>query len=338
MTSVAVRYVLIALMVAAACGRSESAHTGSKSHVDQMEADDDSCNPAKPRICMGDDVVACEADGHLGRRLRACHKGCKDGTCQRTCEDEDVKLIYVVDSSNDFLSFDPRKLPGDPFHLIGKLKCGRFSGTPFSMSVDRNGTAWVVYDDGALFKVSITDASCEPTSYVRGSSGSTTFGMGFATDQAGGDTEKLFIASNSHANSLSSIDTEHALTPHRIGLLTATEDRNPELTGTSDAKLYGFYPVTAGSSFVQEIDRTSGAGVGRQWSVGELGPVDAYAFAQWGGAFYVFATVGDGFGMSSNSTVRMVDKTTGQFRTVMEHLPYRISGAGVSTCAPERDQ
>ena len=206
------------------------------------------------------------------------------------------------------------------------------------MSIDRNRTAWVVYDDGALFKVSITDASCEATNYVRGSSGATTFGMGFATDQAGGDSEKLYIAANSTANSLSSIDTEHALVPHRVGLLTATEDRNPELTGTSDAKLYGFYPNTFGTSFVQEIDRTSGDGIGRKWSVGELGTVEAYAFAQWGGGFYVFATVDDGGTFDSNSTVRMIDKATGDFRTVMQHVPYRISGAGVSTCAPERDQ
>ena len=286
---------------------------------------------------MGDDVVACEADGHLGRRLRACHKGCKNGTCQRTCEDDDVKLIYLVDSANDFLSFDPRKLPGDPFHLIGKLKCGRWAGSPFSMSIDRNGTAWVVYDDGSLFKVSITDATCEPTAYVRGSSGATTFGMGFATDQPGGDSEKLYIAANSGANSLSTIDTEHGVVPHRVGLLTSIVDRNPELTGTSDAKLYGFYPNTFGDSFVQEIDRATGAGIGRQWSVGQLGEVAAYAFAQWGGAFYIFETSLEGPGLGGNSAVLMVDKTTGKYQTVLSNLPYRISGAGVSTCAPERD-
>jgi hypothetical protein len=35
--------------------------------------------------------------------------------------------------------------------------------------------------------------------------------------------------------------------------------------------------------------------------------------------------------------VRTIDRTTGKYRTIMSHIGYRISGAGVSTCAPERD-
>jgi hypothetical protein len=50
----------------------------------------------------------------------------------------------------------------------------------------------------------------------------------------------------------------------------------------------------------------------------------------------VFATVrGEDF--DDNSTVRTVDRS-GHYKTIMQHLPYRITGAGVSTCAPERDQ
>ena len=41
---------------------------------------------------MGNDVVACEADGHLGRRLRACHKGCSNGACDESCQDDNTKL------------------------------------------------------------------------------------------------------------------------------------------------------------------------------------------------------------------------------------------------------
>ena len=135
-----------------------------KPHITAMTGDDDRCDPTVPRVCMGQDVVECGSDGHLGRRLRACHKGCSDGKCEQTCEDDNTKLIYVVSTNNDFLSFDPRKLPGDPFHLIGKLKC-RGGGSPFSMSVDRNGIAWVLYGDGELFKVNINDAKCEPTAF-----------------------------------------------------------------------------------------------------------------------------------------------------------------------------
>ena len=70
---------------------------------------------------------------------------------------------------------------------------------------------------------------------------------------------------------------------------------------------------------------------------GGLALLGGAAFAQWGGVFYIFATVDDPDDFESNSTVRTVDRTTGRYRTIMTHVPYRISGAGVSTCAPERD-
>lgn len=329
--------VLAAWVAAAAagCGK-RSSDTPPAVHVPPLAGDDDSCNPATPKVCRGEDVIECGADGHLGRRLRACHDGCKDGQCELTCADDGVKLIYLVDTANDFISFDPRKLPGDPFHVIGKLSCGRPGSSPFSMSVDRHGVAWVLYDDGELFKVAIDDARCTPTAFAPFAANARKFGMGFATDAPGAKTEKLYLAANDDSHLLSALDTTN-LTVQRRGLLTATEDRNPELTGTSDARLYGFFPTELGAPFVQEIDRTTGAALGPKWPLGteSLGEISAYAFAQWGGTFYVFATIG-AFD-DEDSTVRTVDRA-GHFKTILQHVPYLISGAGVSTCAPERDQ
>jgi hypothetical protein len=36
--------------------------------------------------------------------------------------------------------------------------------------------------------------------------------------------------------------------------------------------------------------------------------------------------------------VRTIDRTSGAYAVVLDNIPYRITGAGVSTCAPERDQ
>jgi hypothetical protein len=325
----------LAFLLVAACGKSEDRAAVKK--VPTMAADDPSCDPKTPRVCVGNDVVACEPEGKLGRALRACHNGCERGRCKGTCNDEAVKLIYVVDSSNHLLSFDPRLLPGDPFKLVGTLSCENF-GSPFSMSVDRNGIAWVLYEDGHMFKVDITDAKCEPSGFRPGSPGAFNFGMGFATDTPGADTEKLYVAADNSTNALSSIDTARDLSPQRIGVIEAANNPNPELTGGSDARLYGFYPQAMGLAFVQEIDRNSGRALGPRWNLGDapLGEVNAYAFARWAGRFYIFVTTRDDSGFN-NSTVRMLDPSTGQFETLRSNLPWRVTGAGVSTCAPEKD-
>ena len=322
---------LAALAALAACGKRNQDEAPDPAHLPQLPAIDDSCDPRKARVCVGSDVVVCE-QGKLGRHLRVCHDGCVDGACAHSCGADGVELIYVVDSDNNLRSFDPRKLPGDPFKLVGRLTCEPY-GAPYSMAADRDATAWVEYQDGQMFQVSITDASCKPSAYQNDALG-TTYGMGFVTDAPGSTNETLFLAINDDSHGLVSVDTkQRAPRPRKLGTIAATEYMNAELTGTSEAKLFGFYPMTNEPSFVQEIDRQTGAALGPRWPLGAapLGAVSAYAFAQWGGVFYVFATT------NGNSTVRAVNRKTGEYRTVLEDLPFRITGAGVSTCAPERD-
>jgi hypothetical protein len=64
------------------------------------------------------------------------------------------------------------------------------------------------------------------------------------------------------------------------------------------------------------------------------GQVRAWAFAQWGGKFYIFVTTQQGILGTLNSTVRSIDRASGVSMTLMENLPNIIVGAGVSTCAP----
>src|SRR6185436_5021764 len=119
------------------------------------------------------------------------------------CETTGNDLIYVVSDSYQLMSFDPSELPdNDPFTPIGQLNCpagtpwpGYSSpATPFSMSVDRDGSAWVLYTSGEIFKASIADASCTATGFAPGQHDMQLFGMGFASDTAGSDAETLFIA------------------------------------------------------------------------------------------------------------------------------------------------
>lgn len=308
------------------------------------------CDPAGGNTCRGNDVVSCNANGTLGGTVATCAAGatCSGGSCSTECAADGVDLVYVVDDRNRFLSFNPRKLAqgGEPFTLIGTLACrpqlgpvpGHLSVAPFSMSVDREGTAWVLYSSGEIFKVSTKDASCQASTYLARQGGLLLFGMGFVTDSVGSDGEKLWLgggqATAVSGGKLAVVDTKQTNPqPMIVGNLTANAEQSPELTGTNEAKLFGFYPGTS-RAFVQEIDRTSGAPLGQEYLIpgGLGGQAEAWAFAQWGGKFYVFVTVTQGLG--SNSTVRVIDRATGGVMTALQNLPYKIVGAGVSTCAP----
>jgi hypothetical protein len=348
-----VRFTLIALLCAA-CG----AHTGKNGNGVDANGGGDSgsqreCDPNGGNTCNGNDIVTCNPDGTFGSTVMTCGQGtmCQGAMCVNSCTADGVDLVYVVDEQNDFMSFDPRKLPGNPFTQIGVLNCPSNGQSiqnppngamPFSMSVDRDGVAWVLYTTGEIFQVSLTTAACTKANNTIGASNMQLFGMGFVTDAPGGMTEKLYLAGGGNAaqpNGKLAYDDTHGgnLTPQVVGTLTAQSDYSPELTGTNEAKLYGFYPevTTNTPSYVQEIDRTSGAGTGMKWNLGTapLDTVRDWAFAQWGGTFWVFVTTQNAAG-TENSTVRSIDRSTGTYTVVLQNLPYNIDGAGVSTCAP----
>jgi hypothetical protein len=302
------------------------------------------CDPNQGPACNGNDVVSCNSDGTFGPVIETCDPGqaCMDGQCERACTADGVDLIYVVDQNNNFLSFDPRLIgTGNPFNLIGVLNCpaGAPYGTwpspasPFSMSVDRNGVAWVLYTSGEIFNVNIQNAQCTSTTFQRTQQGTwMLFGMGYSTDTAGGDTEKLYIAGGPEqpaANPMSGF-IDPALQIQNVGTVTAGEN-SPELTGTGDAALYGYFPGTIQTGFVQQIDKATGNVTGPRLTAGATpgGPA-AWAFAHWGGTFYIFIT--------DNNTlmprVEAVDRMTGQLTVPIPSHPYTIVGAGVSTCAP----
>jgi hypothetical protein len=311
------------------------------------------CDPNAGLACNMNSVVECNPDGTFGAVTQICGNGmmCTGGVCTNSCTADGVDLVYVVDEQNDFMSFDPRKLPANPFTMIGTLNCPDNGNSiqsppgmamPFSMSVDRDGVAWVLYTTGELFKVSLQNASCTKANNTIGASSMQLFGMGFVTDTPGSMNENLFLAGGGNAaqpNGKLAYDDTHGnnLTPVVVGNLTAQSDYSPELTGTNEAKLYGFYPevTTNAPAYVQEIDKTSGAGTGMKWNLGTapLDTVRDWAFAQWGGIFYVFVTTVDGAG-TTHSTVRSIDRATSMYKVELMDLPYNIDGAGVSTCAP----
>jgi hypothetical protein len=198
------------------------------------------------------------------------------------------------------------------------------------MAVDRVGIAWLGYHNGKLHRASIFDGQCS-TSGAAPRGGSRTFGMGFVSDGPKATTEKLFVAGGAgapDAKSLATLDLSGTPATWRTIASIDVPGEHPELTGTGDGRVFAYFP-SPGRGFVQELDRTTAKPIGTRWTLeAKARHVESYAFAHWGGVFYVFTTA------EGNSAVHAIHMKTGKQELVKDDLPKRIVGAGVSTCAP----
>jgi hypothetical protein len=238
----------------------------------------------------------------------------------------------VIDDMGILHSFDP---PSLAFRTIGPVKCPSANGTN-SMAVDRTATAWVSDNDGNLFKVSTSDASCQTTPFVIGQNGWRKFGMGFATDAAGGTTETLYVSETSgvfgamDSKGLGKIDlATFKLAP--IGQMGGNlKGYAAELTGTGDAKLYGFFTNMPAS--VAEIDKSSAA-ILSDAAQASVNTGTDWAFSFWGGDFYMY-TADTRTNKASTTDVTRFRPSDGTTTVALPQIGFRIVGAGVSTCAP----
>jgi hypothetical protein len=235
-----------------------------------------------------------------------------------------ARLIYVVDQNNTLRSFEPKTLT---FNTIGSLNCpAQIGATPFSMAVDRDAVAWVLYSSGEVFNVSTQNAACGKTGFTA-TSAYTNFGMGFVADVPGSRNEHLYVASSTSGlggNTLGVMDPI-TLKITTVGNLSGS----PELTGTADSTLWGFYP-DATSPRVAQIDKNTAA-EGMSFPLSALkGTPLAWAFAFWGGDFWIFLKRDT----DASTHVYQLDKATGQVADVLPSTGFTIVGAGVSICAP----
>lgn len=249
-----------------------------------------------------------------------------DPTTEDTSCGDVGKVIFVVSDENVLLKFDPAT---SAFSVIGTLKCpAGFGDTPFSMAVDRAGVAFVLYQSGNIFKVRTTDAACAPSGYKAGQLGWQRFGMGYVSDTQGSSSETLYVIDGTTIGGgnegLGLISHQGQLQP--VGQFTqGLGGRTAEVTGRGDGRLFAFFVGDAGQSSVAEIDKTTGATISNEPQA--LPSIQAWAFAHWGGSFYLFN--------ASSGSSRVHRYTPGKGTTqILGDVGYRIVGAGVSTCAP----
>jgi hypothetical protein len=294
------------------------------------------CAPDAPTYCDGDDVVACRADGTRGGVLETCAAGCAAGRCADDCA-PGSELVYAVDVEQTLLAFDPRT---EALRAVGRVDCpagrdlgGRGAATPFSMAVDRGGRAWVLYSSGEVFHVDTATAACEATGFAPGQQGFELFGMAFVADAPGRPEETLYIAGGEATDvgnaRLGRVDAS-TLRVAAVGALRE-EPYGAELTGNGNGELFAYVPGRRSS--VVRLDKANAAEA-RRWP---LPPLDAqpagWAFAHWGGRYFVFISTQTARGLADSRVLRF-DPETGDTVVVIENAGRRIVGAGVSTCAP----
>jgi hypothetical protein len=224
-----------------------------------------------------------------------------------------------MDSGGALYQFDPGTTM---MTSLGQIQCNDPLATVNTMAVDRQGTAWVEYTDGSLFRVETASLTCTATAFSPSATTSSNWGACFAIDSVGGSTATFYIA---ESGKLQTIDTT-TLAVTTIGSLMAPGSNVPELTATASAELYGLFP---GSPWVlAQINRTSAA-VLSQTNVNALATAvptpENWAFAAWGSDFWFF--VGDG----TSTDIFRYNASTGA-TTMVTTTSAIIVGAGAPPC------
>lgn len=241
-----------------------------------------------------------------------------------------ARWIYVVDQGRRLLRFEPTTLG---FHDVssGPLACPT-TATPFSMAVDRDAVAWILYSDGRIYRASTVDGACVGTTHVPNQQGVSLFGMGFSAVSSLGPDENLYIAgSDGMLTAFGIVDTTTFAFSVR-GAVVGT----PELTGNALAELWGFFPEPTVPR-VAKLDRSSGAEV-ESYELATLGPdflgtgdPRSWAFAYWGGDYYIFHRTQT---EASTSVYRFHPGVAASMVRVIADSGLDVVGAGVSTCVP----
>jgi hypothetical protein len=262
--------------------------------------------------------------------------GASSGGSEPGCA-ETTKLVYVIDDSNHFYRFNPAIASPAAFEQVSTLGCAT-SGSPNSMAVSREGNAYVLFgssDDygdffcDGVFPVDVDSGACSgQTPFQCGQAGFEKFGMGYSTDSADSTAERLFIGS--------SIDDQFGTLDPATGaaqFIGSLPNQGPEFTGNANGELWGFFPYDSPPT-ARRLNKATG-GADQTLALPSLpdmtyGDSAAWAFAYWGGSFYIFYMVSP----YDSSTVVYKLEYDGTVSTFIADTGLVIVGAGVSTCAP----
>ncbi|MEZ4448079.1 MAG: hypothetical protein R3B09_01285 [Nannocystaceae bacterium] len=248
-----------------------------------------------------------------------------------------TELIYVLSDSGEIWSFDPKTAD---FDFVAQVWCGGFTST-FSMGVSRRARAWIQYQHGDVYTVDLNDPdnpiNCldpgfepiKPALYAN-------FGMAFVANSMEDPCDKLYAHSATEPEGVGpGVGALGVIDPVSLELSTIAPINYAwgELTGTGNGRLFAYEGYAP--PILTEYDKSNGE-VLSSLPLPQIDGQSAFAFAWWGGDFYLFAD-DDPFGSSTSQVWHLdYDESDGDGQAVKGLLkaPIRIVGAGVSTCVP----
>ncbi len=249
---------------------------------------------------------------------------------------EPTQFVYVVSTSSNLYRFWPPTLS---FELVGHLDCPT-TWSPMSMAIDRNATAWVLYQDQVVYRLDLANGKCVESGYNAAHEIGIPFGyfgMAFTADPASPEGETLFVreaafydaGTDPGSRRLGRFDTGSAT----IAPIGGGSGANADLAGTGDGRLFGFEKIAAPDGgdavgVLAEYDTATGARI----AVTDLAGVTigaAWAVANWGGDVYLFSSGNDGM-----TRVVRYDPEADTVEVVVPKVGFEVIGAGVSACAP----
>lgn len=241
---------------------------------------------------------------------------------------ENTDLIYVLSDDGELWSFDPMTNMFD--QITANLGCPQ--NQAFSMSVDRNGIAHVMFQNDDIYTIDVNNPNqCLDPMYQPGQLGFNKFGMGFVSNDQFDPCDKLYAHSWNGQGGFSEGPNTGRLGRMEPDTLVMEEidfiDYNGgELTGTGDGRLFAF--AGAPAKLVEYEKDTAQVIAVEQLN---MSLTNAFAFGFYGGDFYLFT---EGNNPTFSKVTHYDYDDTKTLMTVVAQAPMRIVGAGVSTCVP----